>query len=444
MNINKIFPVFLFLIFIFFSKCDTTETPPDNRKLTLAFEDASCAEVWIKLTTENLQLPAELNLTTTDTDGNLKSQILNLKTQDSLLYLDSLLPNNTYKLKASSIQNPVSSNELSVTTMDTTNHNFNWQKFTFGVGASSIFSDVAIIDENNIYAVGEIYLNDSIGQPDPTRYNLAIWNGSNWSIKRVPYYFQGQPYYNPIQTIFAFGINDIWFAGNGVIHWNGNQYNPISIPSSVWGPYQINKIWGILSNNIYIVGNNGKIAHYINGNWSVIESEIDLSIHDVNGFTNPFTGKPEILSVADDPNFLEEVQVIGINENNTTQLLDNTGLGIAISSIWFSPGIRYYIVGNGLYEKTYKDTSVWRDLNSNMNITTYFMESIRGNALNDILVTGAFGEVLHFNGIRWKSLKNSEITLNNGSYFRVTVKGNTVTAVGYDGNQAVVLIGYHQ
>ena len=444
MNINKIFPVFLFLIFIFFSKCDTTETPPDNRKLTLAFEDASCAEVWIKLTTENLQLPAELNLTTTDTDGNLKSQILNLKTQDSLLYLDSLLPNNTYKLKASSIQNPVSSNELSVTTMDTTNHNFNWQKFTFGVGASSIFSDVAIIDENNIYAVGEIYLNDSIGQPDPTRYNLAVWNGSNWSIKRVPYYFQGQPYYNPIQTIFAFGISDIWFAGNGVIHWNGNQYNPISIPSSVWGPYQINKIWGISSSNLYMVGNNGKIAHYKNGNWSGIESVIDLSIHDVNGFTNQFTGKPEILSVADDPNFLEEVQVISITENNTTQLLDNIGLGIAISSIWFSPVIRYYIVGNGLYEKTYKDTLVWKDLNSNMNITTYFMESIRGNALNDILVTGAFGEVLHFNGIRWKSLKNSETTLNNGSYFRVAVKGDIVAAAGYDGSQAVILIGHHQ
>ena len=447
MNIYRIIPVLSFFFFIFFSNCDTTEPPkPDNRKIILTFEDASCIEAWITLTTENVQLPADINVTTTDEDGNSKSHISILSTQDSLLYIDSLLPNKTYKFKAelSGIPNPVSSNEITTTTIDTTSHNFNWQKFTFGVGASSIFSDVAIIDENNIYAVGEIYLNDSIGQPDPTRYNLAIWNGSNWSIKRVPYYFQGQPYYNPIQTIFAFGINDIWFAGNGVIHWNGNQYNPISIPSSVWGPYQINKIWGILSNNIYIVGNNGKIAHYINGNWSVIESEIDLSIHDVNGFTNPFTGKPEILSVADDPNFLEEVQVIGINENNTTQLLDNTGLGIAISSIWFSPGIRYYIVGNGLYEKTYKDTSVWRDLNSNMNITTYFMESIRGNALNDILVTGAFGEVLHFNGIRWKSLKNSEITLNNGSYFRVTVKGNTVTAVGYDGNQAVVLIGYHQ
>ena len=73
MDIHKIFLVFISLIFIFFTECDTTETPPDNRKLTLAFEDASCTEVWIKLTTENLQLPAELNLTTTDTDGNLKS-----------------------------------------------------------------------------------------------------------------------------------------------------------------------------------------------------------------------------------------------------------------------------------------------------------------------------------------------------------------------------------
>jgi hypothetical protein len=238
MNIYRIIPVLSFFFFIFFSNCDTTDPPkPDNRKIILTFEDASCIEAWITLTTENVQLPADINVTTTDEDGNSKSHISILSTQDSLLYIDSLLPNKTYKFKAelSGIPNPVSSNEITATTIDTTSHNFTWQKFTFGVGASSIFSDVAIIDENNIYAVGEIYLNDSIGQPDPTRYNLAVWNGSNWSIKRVPYYYQGQPYYNPIQTIFAFGINDIWFTGNGVIHWNGNQYNPISIPSVFGG-----------------------------------------------------------------------------------------------------------------------------------------------------------------------------------------------------------------
>ncbi len=59
-----------------------------------------------------------------------------------------------------------------ITTMDTTSHNFTRQSFTFGQHSSSVLYDVAIIDENNIWAVGDIYMNDSLGNPDPNRYNL--------------------------------------------------------------------------------------------------------------------------------------------------------------------------------------------------------------------------------------------------------------------------------
>ena len=45
--------------------------------------------------------------------------------------------------------------------------------------------DVAIIDENNIWAVGEIYLNDSLGQPDPTPYNAVHWDGISWNLKKI-------------------------------------------------------------------------------------------------------------------------------------------------------------------------------------------------------------------------------------------------------------------
>ncbi len=44
--------------------------------------------------------------------------------------------------------------------MDTTSHNFTWQTCTFGEHSNSVLYDVAIIDENNIWAVGEIYMND--------------------------------------------------------------------------------------------------------------------------------------------------------------------------------------------------------------------------------------------------------------------------------------------
>ena len=45
---------------------------------------------------------------------------------------------------------------------DTTSHNFTWETWTFGEHSSSVLNDVAIIDENNIWAVGEIYMNDSL------------------------------------------------------------------------------------------------------------------------------------------------------------------------------------------------------------------------------------------------------------------------------------------
>ncbi len=44
---------------------------------------------------------------------------------------------------------------------------------------------MAIIDENNIWAVGEIYLNDSTGQPDPHPYGIIHWNGTEWNVQKL-------------------------------------------------------------------------------------------------------------------------------------------------------------------------------------------------------------------------------------------------------------------
>ena len=93
-------------------------------------------------------------------------------------------------------------------------------------------------------------MNDSLGNPDSKRYNAVIWNGTKWSVIRIPYYFQGQPFYNPIQSVFTFGPSDVWFCGNGVVHFDGSSFIPVPIPTNVWGPYQMNKIWGSSSNDL--------------------------------------------------------------------------------------------------------------------------------------------------------------------------------------------------
>src|SRR5574338_1210200 len=88
--INKTFLLTAILLFAY--SCNTTE-PKLEPDLLLKLEDVSCTEAWLQLTTNNIQLPATINLL----KNNSVAQTFNLSTQDSLLYIDSLLPNQPYK-----------------------------------------------------------------------------------------------------------------------------------------------------------------------------------------------------------------------------------------------------------------------------------------------------------------------------------------------------------
>src|SRR5690606_27871446 len=210
----KIFGILFLTIIILFTTCNTTEPPPeDTRKLTLTFEDASCIEAWINITTENIQLPAAINIFINDS----LSHISILNTQDSLLYIDSLLPNKTYTIQSfihSTNQAELSSNELSFTTMDTTSHNFTFETWTFGDIGSSVLFDVAIISEDNIWCVGEINIADT-SVNGYTTYNAVHWNGSEWQLKRI--FFptvcgSSNLTSYPAKAIFVFDNDEVWIT----------------------------------------------------------------------------------------------------------------------------------------------------------------------------------------------------------------------------------------
>ena len=56
---------------------------------------------------------------------------------------------------------------------DTTSQNFTWQKYYFGVGGYTLLNDVAIVSDSSIWAVGNIYLNDSTGKPEQIAHNAV-------------------------------------------------------------------------------------------------------------------------------------------------------------------------------------------------------------------------------------------------------------------------------
>ena len=141
----------LFLLMTSLS-CDSSEPMVNSgANLTVSLEDSSSTELWLRLTSSNIPLPISISLNQTDSQNNSVARTISLYCNDTLLYIDSLLPKQTYKFKAEATNYQLqASNELTAATMDTTSHNFTWQSWTFGEYDASVLYDVAIIDENNI------------------------------------------------------------------------------------------------------------------------------------------------------------------------------------------------------------------------------------------------------------------------------------------------------
>lgn len=87
-NISKLILLFLLIILlIFLPSCKQATEPKLEVEMRLELEDVSCTEAWMKLTTNNLQLPATINLIKNDT----VAQSFSLSSKDSLLYIESLI-----------------------------------------------------------------------------------------------------------------------------------------------------------------------------------------------------------------------------------------------------------------------------------------------------------------------------------------------------------------
>ena len=125
--------------------------------------------------------------------------------------------------------------------------------------------------------------------------------------------------------------------------------------------------------------------------------------------------------------------------NKSAITLTSSGIMYSIRTIWIKPNEKYYVVGSGMYSRTEINSSqAWVSLGGE--ITQYYVNSIDANGLNDIVVCGAYGELLHFNGIGWQSYQ-SEAQLQAGSYREIKIKDNFFIAVGYDSPKALITIG---
>ena len=320
---------------------------------------------------------------------------------------------------------------------DTTSHDFEWQIDYFGDGGSSRLSDVCIIDENDIWAVGKINLKDSLGQYIYPPYNAVHWDGQIWELKKI----STITYYDkidiiPLTSIFTFNSTEIYVSSSaGAIgNWDGLSW------SSQWIEERqgsIKKIWGKSSSDLYLVGSNGSITYYDGLNWQKLDSGTSLDIQDIWGARDPHTGEYTVLAVAGSYSTGKECEVLQINETKVEKI-STEGIDRRLGGVWFDPGRIYYAVGVGIYSKeSIDDTVRWGG--PIFSLTQYTSTAIRGNHVNDVFIVGSYGDILHYNGKSWHSYREELGPI--GGFGEVAVKGDLVCAVGYEGSRAIILRG---
>ena len=268
---NLMMFLIVLLIIVMGTSCETTEHQ-NKVKILLEAEDASCTEAWLNLKIESIALPIEITLF----QGDSLLFTTNINSSDTTLFVENLLPNQNYSFY--STMSPFShsilkSNVASVTTMDTTSHNFSWETFEFGEQSNSHFKDVAIINENDIWAVGEIHTAetdqfDSNGvwvQP----YNAVRCDGVKWELKRIMFYSDpDKPEYgkdsSPCESAFVFNESEFAITSNvqTIIFDKAGNERIIKMGFPWKDRFTISSIWGTTSQDFYVVGNGGNIAHY--------------------------------------------------------------------------------------------------------------------------------------------------------------------------------------
>jgi hypothetical protein len=320
----------------------------------------------------------------------------------------------------------------------TTSHDFVWTMYEFGEWSPSRLNDVAIISDTLAYAAGEIYLKDSTGQIDPSRYNAISWDGRTWDLKQITVSFRGSFVTPPLYGAFCLSASQIWMAASGaVIYGDGHTWTLYDVRVITgFDTLSSTKCWGTSSASMYFVGRQGSFVFYNGASWQRIITGTTIELLDVWGSADGKT----VWTCGYSSDYSQSV-LLKISGQSVQQVWSRQGsitqpYGDLLTSIWAKDHL--FLTSNyGVYRQGTSDTiGVQRVLS-----TTSFPFRIRGSAENNIAVAGDEGKIWHYNGATWKELYDSP----GVPLYSIAVSTNLIIAVGCDFNvfppKAVACVG---
>jgi hypothetical protein len=326
--------------------------------------------------------------------------------------------------------------------VDSTSHTVVWRTDTIGIGGFTTIRDISVIDQNDIWAAGEIYMRDSLGRLDSTMYNALHWDGIRWSPLRLAVLFNESYILAQSNAVIAFSHDDVWLVcGGAPEHWDGSELRAVDLTGLAPGQ-RVRRMWGATSTDFYLAGTPGKLSRRNGSSFTNIPTDVISQFCDITGrgnevFISSYVYGNQIL-----PSGLfrydgTQLSFVGPDPSDTS---DFRALANAFG-IWMSPSGTLWALG---------ESYVFRPLISHeripgINPGKSILRGIRGSADNDVWIAGEDGIVLHYNGATWRQYHPAELGTPPGyiQYNAVSVKGNIVAIGGWTMNpdQAIVTIG---
>jgi hypothetical protein len=400
---------------------------------TLTVEETACEQAWLHLRLQQVVFPAQF--TVFQNDKAVGS--ITVTTPDTMLILNNLNPGTGYKYQLvmhyRHLEYPT--NTVSFNTLNPTSHYINWDvTYIGGNYGTCMLYNCAIIDENDIWAVGDIYTKDSDTYDSLGNWinphNAVHWNGASWELKTILYPGGRFYYYEPIISFCVFNKNSIWFENE---YYDGTKFSFFPITEGMFTSDE-NMMWGSTKDNLYIACNDGSIIRYVgNGQWKWLYTGVHVPINDVYGLYNEVTGDLKVYMALSDfwtPSAPHKIMTLDAHDK-----VDSVkwGLGRDLTGIWTNKGNIFFTSGDGVFNNL---TGSWKEVSE---LPRYYTNGVRGNGVNDVFVCGDLGYLAHFNGQDWHYY--TELSQLAESWFAVAVKGDCIVLIGLKGEQAVIARG---
>ena len=336
---------------------------------------------------------------------------------------------------------------------DTTSHNFIWQVDTIGYRNTTL-NDGVIINENDIWVVGEIYP-DSASYKNGIAYGVAHWDGSNWTTKRVPVKSSwSSDYIINLQPQSICPLNDKEFMLGGAHIYDGEKvtksfwlinYEGNPDPNPVFEIGQRpTKLFKTSAGEVYCYGSRGALGYFTGSSWVKIPTNTDLDIVDMHGDYNPKTGEYELLALASRSLQKEGNLLLKVSNQTAVPILAMGLDDYSKDMLWFHQGGDYWIVGAGSFYKKSITDSLWKK-REDYPSSNWYVADVNGTDSSNLFMTLHDGHLLHYNGSTWKDFKN-DLNLSGLAVGKIIIQNDLVIIIGREfsaNSRGIIIRGKH-